>query len=62
MPLMEEGGVEDVSLEEGKILVGYGEVVLGMAECGSGRPDVLDEPAPGPPEYNDRQYREVGSE
>ena len=62
MSFIEEGGVEDISLKEGKILVGYSKVMLGMAGYGSGCPDMLNEPALGPPEYDNRQYREIGSE
>ena len=62
MSFIEEGGVEDVSLKEGKILVRYSEEMLGIARYRSGRPDMLDKPAPGPLEYNNRQYREIGSE
>ena len=59
---MEEGGIKDISLKEGKILVRYGEVILGMARYRNSRPDILNEPALGPPEYNNHQYREIGSE
>ena len=54
MLFIKEGGVKDVSLKEGKILVRYSEVILGIARYKSNRPDILNEPALGPLEYNNR--------